>query len=144
MQAYQSTNKRKVKTYDGTKFVYLTLREPNPDKLDSRKQSNGISPNWVHANDGCHARMCVNLASDQPEPVTHFTMIHDSFACHAADIHVLNACIRESFYQLYEYNDPLKTFREEAQLLTDTELPELPQKGTLDLTEVIESDFFFS
>ena len=71
-------------------------------------------------------------------------MIHDSFGCHASDIPMLSACLREAFIDLYVNNDPLETFRLQTQQLTDTVLPTPPVKGTLDLTDVRKSEFFFA
>ena len=142
MQNYPDTRSNRVKTRLGENLVYLTLREELKNKLDKKRQSNGISPNWVHANDGCHLRMTVNLAAHNG--VTHFAMIHDSFGCHAADVELLGACLRETFVDLYVENDPLANFRAEGQTLTKTELPELPTKGSLDVTAVRNSEFFFA
>jgi DNA-directed RNA polymerase len=71
-------------------------------------------------------------------------MIHDSFGCHAADIPMLSACLRRAFLDIYVGNDPLEAFRSEAQKLTTTVLPVAPQKGTLDLSLVKNSEFFFA
>ena len=141
-QSYPNTNRRRVKTRLGDKFVYLSLREEHQYKLDSRRQANGISPNWVHANDGCHLRMTVNLAADNG--VTHFAMVHDSFGCHASDVPMLSACIREAFVSLYVDNDPMQNFLMEAQELTEDPLPQRPAKGSLDVSEVRSSEFFFA
>ena len=86
--------------------------------------------------------MTVNLAAGNG--VGSFAMIHDSFGTHAADVPMLNACLREAFIELYLDNDPLAMFRDETQLLTTTALPSLPKKGELDLTAVRESEFFFA
>jgi len=142
MQAYPDTRRRRVKTKLGDKFIYLSLREEKRGQLDKSKQANGISPNWVHANDGCHLRMTVNLAAYNG--VTHFAMIHDSFGCHAADIPMLSACLRDTFIQLYSENDPLQDFKEEVQVLTETDLPSPPAKGTLDVSLARESEYFFA
>ena len=142
MQNYPNVNGRRVKTKLGDKLTYLTLNEEDKYKLDSRRQANGISPNWVHSNDGCHLRMTVNLAAYNG--VTHFAMVHDSFATHASDIPMLNACIRESFVTLYVENDPLDCFLTEVSELTQDELPSLPSKGTLDVELVKSSEFFFA
>ena len=143
-QAYNDTRKRKVRTSTGDKFVFLTLQEPIPDKLDSRRQANGVSPNFVHSLDATHCRMTIKLASEQPKPVTHFAMIHDSYGTHACDVETLDACIKEAFVQMYEDNNPLEMFRQDVQALTDTELPEVPPMGDLDIALVRESEFFFS
>ena len=142
MQNYPDMAKRRVKTKFGDQLVYLTVQEAIKDKLDRRRQGNGISPNWVHANDGCHLRMTVNLAAFNG--VTHFAMIHDSFGCHAADVEMLGACLRETFVELYVDNDPLLRFKEEGEALVGKELPALPEKGELDVTQVRDSEFFFA
>lgn len=142
MQNYPDMAKRRVKTKFGDQLVYLTVQEAIKDKLDRRRQGNGISPNWVHANDGCHLRMTVNLAAFNG--VTHFAMIHDSFGCHAADVEMLGACLRETFVELYVDNDPLLRFKAEGEALVGRELPALPPKGELDVTSVRDSEFFFA
>ena len=142
MQNYPDMAKRRVKTKFGDQLVYLTVQEAIKDKLDRRRQGNGISPNWVHANDGCHLRMTVNLAA--ANGVTHFAMIHDSFGCHAADVEMLGACLRETFVELYVDNDPLQRFKEEGEALVGKELPALPPKADLDVTQVRDSEFFFA
>jgi DNA-directed RNA polymerase len=123
-------------------MVYLSLREEKNGRMDRSKQTNGISPNWVHSNDGCHLRMTVNLAAHNG--VTHFAMIHDSFGCHAADVPMLSECLREAFLDLYLNHDPLVQFHSDAQKLTNTVLPNPPYKGTLDLGLVKKSEFFFA
>lgn len=142
MQNYPDMAKRRVKTKFGDQLVYLTVQEAIKDKLDRRRQGNGISPNWVHANDGCHLRMTVNLAAFNG--VTHFAMIHDSFGCHASDVEMLGACLRETFVELYVDNDPLLRFKAEGEALVGKELPALPPKGELDVTAVRDSEFFFA
>ena len=59
----QTPRARQVDCKLGDNIIYLRIREEVKNKLDSRRQANGISPNWVHANDGCHLRMSVNLAA---------------------------------------------------------------------------------
>lgn len=142
MQRYPDMTKRRVKTKMGDQLVYLTLNEENHSKLDSRRQGNGISPNWVHANDACHLRMTVNLASFNG--VTHFAMIHDSFGCHASDVEMLGACLRETFVDLYVNHDPLSMFKQEGEAFAKAELPDLPAKGDLDVSQVLGSEFFFA
>ena len=142
MQNYPDMKKRRVKTKFGDKLVYLTIQEAIKNKLDTRRQGNGVSPNWVHANDSCHLRMTVNLAAHNG--VTHFAMIHDSFGCHAADVEMLGACLRDTFVTLYQDNDPFLMFKEQCESLIGRELPTMPDKGDLDVTQVIHSEFFFA
>ena len=142
MQSYPDMAKRRLKTKFGDKLVYLTVQEANKNKLDRRRQGAGVSPNHTHANDSCHLRMTVNLAADNG--VTHFAMIHDSFGCHASDIEMLGACTRETFLWMYHENNPLQSFKDECEASLGTTLPPLPAKGTLDITQVLQSEFFFS
>lgn len=143
MQNYPDVTKRRIKTKFGDQLVYLTMQEEVMNKLCRRRQGNGISPNWVHANDATHLRMTVNLAASNQ--VTHFAMIHDSFGCHAADVQMLGACLRETFVQLYVENDPLQMFKDQAEeLMNGKKLPDLPTKGKLDVSLVKDSEFFFA
>ena len=87
-------------------------------------------------------RMTVNLAA--ANGVSSFAMIHDSFGTHAADIPLLSKCLRETFIELYLDNDPLQMFLNQTKILTNAELPELPAKGTLDISAVRKSEFFFA
>ncbi|SHL15096.1 DNA-directed RNA polymerase [Halomonas caseinilytica] len=54
--------------------------------------------------------------------------------------------LREAFIEMYTEQDVLADFKEELeeQLPEDVELPDLPKKGSLDLEQVMESDFFFA
>jgi len=70
--------------------------------------------------------------------------VHDSFGCHATDVPMLSACIREAFVSLYVDNDPMQNFLMEAQELTADPLPQTPAKGALDVSEVRSSEFFFA
>jgi len=47
--------------------------------------------------------------------------------------------IRESFVHMYETHDPIQDLRARYPYL-----PHAPDKGTLDIRTVLESDFFFS
>ena len=126
MQSYPNMRTRRVRTLLGDNVVKLNIREPDDNKLDSRRQANGISPNYIHANDGCHLRMTVNLAAFNG--VTHFAMVHDSFGCHASDIPMLGACLRRAFVDLYEEYDPLADFKAQTEKAANINLPPCPIK----------------
>jgi len=67
-------------------------------------------------------------------------VVHDSFGTHACDIEQLGIILRETFVDLYGNTNVLETFKQEQKL----ELPDLPAFGTLDINEVLDSEFFFS
>lgn len=66
-------------------------------------------------------------------------MIHDSYGVHARYAEVLAATLREEFVRLYEEHDPVGALCEKYPVLGDP-----PSKGSLDLREVLKSDYFFS
>lgn len=143
LQAYANVSHRRVKTKFGDQLVYLSVAEENKDRLDSRRQSNGVAPNWVHSMDGTHLRMAVSLGFDNG--VDSFAVVHDSFGTHAADTDMLSACLRETFVDLYEGN-VLQDFADEVSpiLSGEASLPPLPEMGSLDLEQVKQSDFVFA
>jgi len=66
-------------------------------------------------------------------------MIHDDYGTHAADAQKLYELIREEFVRMYTNHAPIEDF-----VTLYPECPPPPSKGTLDLTEVLRSQYFFS
>jgi DNA-directed RNA polymerase len=143
LQSYFSMTQHRVRTRFGESTVFLSLAEETKT-LDTRRQANGISPNFVHANDAAHLCLTVDLALDNG--IEHFAMIHDSFGTHAANTHKLAACIREAFVDMYEEVDVLAEFRKEVTEFIDdpSKVPAIPPRGDLDIAVVRESEFFFA
>lgn len=123
-------------------MVRLFLQKDTAE-LDKRKQQSGISPNWVHSFDAAHMQLTVCAAAW--EGIQSFSLIHDSYGTHAGNTQVLAEILREQFVQMYSGN-VLAAFREEllAQLPEGTELREVPEQGSLDLSLILNSRFFFS
>ena len=144
-QAYQCMEEVRIKTaINGT--IRLSLKEPI-DKLDLRKQSSALSPNWIHSLDASHLMSTVCSSLDQG--IGSFAMIHDSFGTHAADTDKLFATVRDTFVEMYEQNDVLAQFKEAvAATITDEilleELPDDLVRGDLDLEEVKFSRYCFA
>lgn len=80
--------------------------------------------------------------------IRHFALVHDSYGTVAADVDLMGRCLRQAFIDLYTLHDPLEDFRVDIYLHLSEEnvkqLPPVPPKGNLDLTQVAESDFFFA
>jgi len=113
------------------KGIQLTIQPKETGKLDKRKQATGAAPNIVHSFDAAHLTMIVNA------PDFIVTTIHDSFGCHPGNMGDLFRITRETFVEFYT-SDPL------AQLLAQTDsLDIFPERGNLDLTAVLDSDFAF-
>jgi DNA-directed RNA polymerase len=118
-------------------------------ELNGRKQSAGISPNFVHSCDAAHMMKTISLC--KASGINSFSMIHDSYGVHACDTRRLADNLRQAFVQQYS-SDVLATFRDEIieQLESSgagelvAKMPPLPQYGTLDLTVVLDSEYFFA
>lgn len=115
-------------------------------KVKKEKSANGIAPNFVHSLDASHLMMAVNAAVC--ENITHQALVHDSFGCLAADAGRYNEIIREQFVRLYTDFDVLEDIRSQAlkeiSAANAHRIPEVPPKGTLDLTQVNQSDYAFA
>jgi DNA-directed RNA polymerase len=112
------------------------------DRMDRRRMENGASPNFVHSMDACHQAMTIHRA--RQAGVSAFSMVHDSYGCHAADWATMNRALRESFVDMYENANPLETLRDFVTTYSGITLPKLPDVGDLDLRGVLDSPYFFA
>jgi DNA-directed RNA polymerase len=144
-QAYYVQKVTKVKTHIAGEVTVLNLTEDTAE-INKREQANGIAPNWVHSMDATAMRGAVRQSVE--EGIGYFAMIHDSFGTHAGNSAPFARIIRESFVRLYTDNKPLEDFqRQVLALVTDKDaekVPAIPAKGTLELDQVLQSDFFFA
>lgn len=145
-QEYLEVKGRRIKTMLAGNIIKLTLNEET-DKVDTNRMSSGIAPNWTHSMDASHLMKTVNCISGKSVGLPSLHVIHDSFGTHACDTDMLRNSLKETFVD--QYSEPvLEQFRDRilAQLSDETKelLPPLPTFGTLDLSLVMQSDFFFA
>lgn len=124
---------------------YTLMLQRDGDKLDTRKQSLGISPNFVHSLDAAHLMRTVLFCAE--DGMVDFSMIHDSYGCHAGHASLLRDNLRDAFVD--QYSKPvLEAFRDQLAEQLPEELrdllPALPAMGSLDLEGVRKSDYFFA
>ena len=114
------------------------------DKLDSRKQKQGIAPNFVHSMDASHLMLTVDACYDQGVP--SFAMIHDSYGTHAGYGDVMFKTVREVIIQTYTDNDVLQDLHDHVENLIEdsSDLPEVPSKGNLDINCIRDSMYAFA
>lgn len=153
VQDYKEVRAYTVETTLGDKVRYIDLRADHPSKLSRARQKNGISPNYVHSLDA--AALVKTVASCATNfGLTSFAMIHDSYGTHAPRVHELAAALRHAFVTIFS-DDQLQKLRDElqAQLVASgvkdedgntPVLPEVPAKGSLDVRELYDSEFFFA
>lgn len=124
-----------------------TVNKGMKKELDKQKQESGISPNFVHSQDGSHLRKTV-VHTHRKYGVMSFAVIHDSFGTIPADAEYLFRGVRETMVETYRDNDVLLDFYEQFEYqLHESQrdkLPELPKKGKLNIEDILSSDFAFA
>ena len=97
--------------------------------------------------DGSHLRQTV-VWSHKRYGITSFALIHDSFGTVAADARKLFMGVRETLVDTYEKHDVIQEFYDqfydqlhESQL---EKMPAIPAKGSLNLQEILKSEFAFA
>lgn len=143
-QLYIKQYSKKIETFWGGIRMQLRLNV-DTDELDRMKMTNGISPNFVHSLDASHLMKTINRSYEMG--IRAFSMVHDSYGTHAANIDKLARYLRETFVEQYS-QDVLENFKKEVeqQLPEDLakQIPVLPAKGSLDLEAVKDSQYFFA
>jgi DNA-directed RNA polymerase len=147
-QDYRKLKDRKVELIVAGQRVHIRVADGHQDKVDSAKMALAIAPNFVHSMDAAHMLRCVEQLLDTVGPSVHLSMVHDSYATHAADAGELAHAIRQSFVEMYQERCWLTAFKEEvaAQLPEEVAeaLPPVPSAGSLELGDVINSLYFFA
>ena len=103
---------------------------------DIRKFMSGISPNFIHSLDATH--MCLVLSQWGGA----FGGVHDSFSTHADDVDDLLSLTKAVFMDMYDSGSNFQDIKRILQL-EDAPVTE-PNLGSLNITEVKDSDYFFS
>ena len=116
-------------------------RPIGPAAVRKSKQKQGAAPNFIHSMDASHLMMTVNEAALYG--IDSFAMIHDSFATHAADTGTLFEVLRDQFARMYQ-DDVLMELYESLPPHVQEVVGLPPARGTLDLSEVQESEYFFA
>jgi len=133
----QKSNEVMTKINGNIKRMRAMTATGEPHK---NKQRNGLPPNFVHSLDASHLVLTVNAAREQG--MTSFSTVHDSYGCLAADMPSLSKVLRREFVRMYVENDPLGSLYESYKHIEGVVPPPLP--GTLDISQVIESPYFFA
>lgn len=161
-QRYPKVRLKKLKTFcSGTIHVSDESGAPEESKkegetfqisvsedlgeIDSRKQKQGIAPNYVHSMDASHLMLTVDACVDAG--IHQFAMIHDSYGCPAGQGDLMFSLVREVFAETYKQNDVLQDLHDQVENMLSPkkakELPPIPKHGTLDLDVVKQSMYAF-
>lgn len=142
-QDYYRALKRQIRTTLAGSVVYPATYSPTTD-VRAVKQANAIAPNIVHSLDA--AVLMLTIGESLHEGISHFRMVHDSFATVPGDATKLAEITRRVFVHFYTENDVVGLLAEQltAQLPAGGEVPAVPPCGSLDLHEVYDSKYFFA
>ena len=109
-------------------------------KPASRPMVTGISPNFVHSLDAACLHLAVLNAAKLG--IKNFLVIHDSFGTLAPDVEELGASVRFAYASVFK-NDQLNIFASQLRA-QGVEVPQIPAYGTLDVSELLDSDYVFA
>ena len=140
LQDYKTFSHQDVKTKLSGKATWVHFRGQT-DRLCKRAQRNGISPNFVHSLDA--SLLTKSVIAANKEGIYDFAMIHDSFGTHTNNCEKFAKILREQTFLLFSV-DLLGDFRRKLLRHEEIQLPELPDYGNFDVTEVLHSKYFFS
>jgi len=108
---------------------------------DRQRHRNGIAPNFIHSMDASHMQLVAIRCRE--EGIDSLAMIHDDFGTHAADAARFGQIIREEFLKMYSGTDWLYEFAAKY-MEQGVVLPDPPEKGSLNLEQVLDSKYFFA
>jgi len=132
VQAYRKPTTKRTELKYGDDILKVQLQVWEETTVNETKQKTGAAPNVVHSLDAVHLTMCIH---DAEYPVT---VVHDSFGSHAGNMDKMFYHVRKKFVELYE-SKPLEDILEQLQ---SSDL--IPEKGNLNVGDVLESDFAFA
>lgn len=146
VQHYKETKARMLKADLAGTVRQLTIREPHNRKVDGRKHSQGVAPNFVHSVD---AAVLASALGGWPEgrPIT---AIHDAFGCLAPDMggpdglraRLVDVVARNAIEAM-----PLEALADYVRKYARTgryEIPSPPKFGTIKPEEVRAAEYMFS
>jgi DNA-directed RNA polymerase len=155
---HESTTERvELFCYDkGVKRRSLVTIATGAEKAMAKdKCAAGVAPNVVHSLDASHLLLSVCAAAD--EGITDIATVHDSFGCLACDAPRFNKIIRETFLRMYEKHDIMSELYDSARHdlteagqerlennLTQAGFIGVPEKGALDLKEILNARYAFA
>ena len=134
-QAYYDSKVHRIRTRLFGEQEIRVLTESEDAAVN--QHASGMAPNFVHSMDAAHLHR--TAAAARAAGINSLAMIHDDYGTHAADADRLFHIIRQEFVDMYEEHDPIQDLAKRY-----PQLPAPPEKGSLEIREVLNSPFFFS
>lgn len=134
----------------GTQRLRMDLREEIAGTVDAKQHRQGFAPNFVHSLDAAHL---VRTVSKLDAGVS-YSMVHDSYGCHAADVPAIRKAIGDAFVDIHRQDGLAGLEQDLLQLLTEygpgpddarliAQLPARPALGELDVEAIRHAPYLF-
>ncbi|CAG7820789.1 unnamed protein product [Allacma fusca] len=154
-----------LKNHKPTSLEYNPLKLSNKSTYDLfmppnvMKQKNAFPPNYIHSLDSSH--MMLTSLNCERSGIT-FVSVHDCFWTHPKSVNIMNKVCREQFVALHSQPllEDLSKFlvkryctsdiitndyiADSSRVQLQEVLSSVPPKGTFDLQNVLNSEYFFS
>jgi len=138
-----NTNKGKGSWVDDVRKTTINVES---NKISVDDSINAIASCYVHSLDGALLQKSVVKANKAG--IKNFACIHDSFGVLAPDVVQMNNSLREAFVDIFHNTNLLEDFAKEIHLQVHKDkrdkIPAVPEKGTLDVSNVLKSLYFCS
>lgn len=124
--------------------VKATLQQYTDDVAEA-KSKRACAPNLVHSLDATILMMAVLLMRNNGK--TDIMTVHDSFSTTIDNVKLMGDCVRLAFYDLFNEHCPYTELLEQTLARLDetpAEIPTVPDKGDLDISEILKSNYAFS
>jgi hypothetical protein len=108
------------------------------EKPDLRGFMSGISPQFVHSQDGAHMALVID------EWEHDFAPVHDSFSTHSCFVKELLVLTKDVFIKMYDHPNYYDIIEENILSNTEGLTIEQPEIGGLVIGDVMYSDYFFA
>lgn len=134
----QINTRRSIAKLFGSKELTFFI---STNDVNGRGASQAIAPNFIHSLDAAH--MFLTITRMINAGIFSMSMIHDSYGCPCNYVSQMRTILREEFVNIHKENQ-LENFRQDVQKQLGVMLPDPPDVGWLDVSEVLESDYFFA
>lgn len=144
LHLYPEYHTKKVTLFLHDRSVQLFARTGASEIVNKAKAADAVSPNVVHSLDSAALMLCVLDCVEAG--VKDFSLIHDSFGAHPNDTETMYAAVRQSLINMYEAYCPFEEIRRQTYDAMDAKekVPNVPEKGDLDLASIREADYAFA
>jgi DNA-directed RNA polymerase len=137
-QYYEILSRRSVAKLFNMKELYFGV--PDKNTIDPKQVNLAISPNYIHSLDASH--MWCTVRRMMLAGVESYSMVHDSYGCHAPYVPMMRQFTTEEFEKMHEL-PLLKMLKEEVEKKLNIELPAPPETGAYDIKNVLDSQYLF-